>query len=69
MRTSLWLTSAFIALVAVGCDDDGNVADSTDDMGNVGEHDGAGGSRVDGDVPETAAHPVVLFARAYGIAV
>ncbi len=54
MRTSLWLTSAFIALVAVGCDDDGNVADSTDDMGNVGEHDGAGGSRVDGDVPDVS---------------
>jgi len=35
----------------------------------AGMHIGQGVERVDGDVPETAAHPVVLFARAYGIAV
>ena len=35
----------------------------------AGLHIGQGVERVDGDVPETSAHPVVLFARAYGIAV
>ena len=35
----------------------------------AGMHIGQGVERADGEVPETAAHPVVLFARAYGIAV
>ncbi len=35
----------------------------------AGMHIAQGIERVDGEVPETAAHPVVLFARAYGIAV
>ena len=35
----------------------------------AGMHIGQGVERADGNVPETAPHPVVLFARAYGIAV
>ena len=35
----------------------------------AGMHIGQGVERADGEAPETAAHPVVLFARAYGIAV
>ena len=35
----------------------------------AGMHIAQGVERADGAVPETAAHPVVLFARAYGVAV
>ena len=35
----------------------------------AGMHIAQGVERLDGDVPKSATHPVVLFARAYGIAV